>query len=148
MKNHFHILIGILISFSTSVHSASSNTLGAFLGKAYHEEENATLYALEYERRISPHFALGGALEQAKIDNENKNSVVASIFYYPSSHWRFGLGYGIEDTDHGESESILRLSVAYEIHITESISLAPSFSVDQVNGESSNLAGLSASYHF
>ncbi|TQV89560.1 hypothetical protein [Aliikangiella coralliicola] len=148
MKRVIPIFFVVMVSFCASSNSNASNTLGTFLGQTRHSGENRTTYGLEYERLVASNFSVGVAIEQSREGGHDINSLIGNVFYSPATHWRLGIGYGKEDVSGKDAEDIIRFSLAYEIHVTNSISLAPSIAKDRIDGESQTLAGISLSYHF
>ena len=110
------------------------NALGFFVGGATEEagsREAGLAVGIEYERRLSPRFGIGGIVEHTYGDLDVW--VYAVSFAFHSGPWRLYAAPGIEDTHHG-SERMLRLGVEYGIPIG-GWEIAPQFDIDFVDRE-------------
>jgi hypothetical protein len=115
-------------------HSYHRNGIGFFLGAATEEagsRENGVALGIEYERRLSASFGIGGIAEHTYGDLDVW--VYAVSFAYHTGPWRMYAAPGIEDTRHG-SEKMLRLGVEYGIPVGR-WEIAPQFDIDIVDRE-------------
>lgn len=110
------------------------NALGFFVGGATEEagsRESGLALGIEYERRLSPRFGIGGIVEHTYGDLDVW--VYAVSFAYHAGPWRLYAAPGIEDTHHG-SERMLRLGVEYGFPVA-GWEIAPQFDIDFVDRE-------------
>jgi len=117
-----------------SAHGHYDNAIGFFVGGATEEagsRENGVALGVEYERRLSPRFGIGGIVEHTYGDLDVW--VYAVSFAWHAGPWRLYAAPGIEDTHHG-SEKMLRLGVEYGIPVG-GWEIAPQFDVDFVDRE-------------
>ncbi len=115
-----------------SHHSYHKNTMGVFAGITGEDRrERAPTLAIEYERRLNEKFGVGFTLERAFGDLDF-NLYVAGAAYH-SGHWKYFLGAGIEDGEHG-SESLVRVGLERGFEVG-SFEIAPQFAVDFVDGD-------------
>ena len=115
-------------------HGHHANAIGFFVGLATEEagsRENGAAIGIEYERRLSPRFGIGGIVEHTY--GEFDVWVYAVSFAYHGGPWRLYAAPGIEDTHHG-SEKMLRLGVEYGIPVG-GWEIAPQFDIDFVERE-------------
>ena len=111
------------------------HAIGLFLGFAAEESgarEDGVALGIEYERRLSDRFGIGGIVEHTY--GELDVWVYAVSFAYHTGPWRLYAAPGIEDTHHG-SEKMLRIGVEYGLPIGR-WEIAPQFDFDIVDRES------------
>lgn len=132
--------------------SNSSHVLGFFVGatKDAHDETDTT-YGIEYEYKFNYQFGVGAVYETSPdAHHEDGVSVyLASGYWHPYAGWRLGLGAGQEKVhgSHGYTENLVRSSVTYDFHVA-GFGIAPSVSLDRVDGESIVVYGMSFSRGF
>ena len=113
-------------------HAYHKNTIGVFAGITGEDRrERAPTLAIEYERRLNEKFGVGFTLERAFGDLDF-NLYVAGAAYH-SGHWKYFLGAGIEDGEHG-NESLVRVGLERGFKVG-SFEIAPQFAVDFVDGD-------------
>ena len=115
-----------------SHHTYHKNTIGFFAGITGEDRrERAPTLAFEYERRLNEKFGVGFTLERAFGDLDFNIYAVAVAYHL--GLWKYFLGAGIEDGEHG-TESLVRVGLerAFEVG---SFEIAPQFTVDFVDGE-------------
>ncbi len=102
-----------------------------FIGGADEGRDEGLALALEYERRLSPRFGIGGVVEHTYGDLDTW--VYAVPLAYHNGPWKLYAAPGIEDGEHG-SESLIRLGVEYGFH-RGNWEISPQFDIDFVDGE-------------
>lgn len=142
-------------------HHERKNEIALFLGltdEAGHQTEFT--YGLEYERRLTEAFGIGGLVDY--VGGDLRNTVVALVFFWrPGGGWKFLAAPGIElhegrgvvaDEHHGEAvdrddeHPLLRLGAAYDFHLGGGLSLSPALNLDLVNHERVWVYGLNLVY--
>jgi hypothetical protein len=119
--------------------SYHKNTIGFFAGITGEDRrERAPTLAIEYERQLNEKFGVGFTLERAFGDLDF-NVYVAGAAYH-SGAWKYFLGAGIEDGDHG-SESLVRVGLKRASEVG-SFEIAPQFTVDFIDGDSVIVLGV------
>lgn len=126
-----------------------------FLGASTHLDEDDTGFTigLEYARRLSRMWAIGGAVEMASSRIERNIVLGVPVILYP---WR-GLALvampGAEivsaEVEHGdgseeetELEFLGRLGLAYWFEVNEALSVAPAFYADVAGGRCTLVYGV------
>jgi hypothetical protein len=115
-------------------HGHHDNAIGFFVGLATEEagsRENGAAVGIEYERRLSDQFGIGGIVEHTYGDLDVW--VYAVSFAWHAGPWRLYAAPGIEDTHHG-SEGLLRLGIEYGFPVG-GWEIAPQFDIDFVERE-------------
>ena len=110
------------------------HALGFVVGGATEESgsrDDGVAVGVEYERRLTPGFGIGGIVEHTY--GELDVWVYAVSFAFHTGPWRLYAAPGIEDTHHG-SEKMLRLGVEYGIPVGR-WEIAPQFDLDIVDRE-------------
>jgi hypothetical protein len=116
------------------------NVLGVFAGVTHAgRRKNAPALGIEYERRISESFGIGGVAEYTAGDAEVWVALIP--FSYRVHHWKFYVAPGIEDGHHG-TEELVRLGGEYAFHLSGGWEIAPQVNVDIVDGEDVWVFGL------
>ena len=131
------------------------NELSAFLGATNEPGHDAQFtLGLEYERRIGKHFGTGVMLDYA--GSNLRNFVVAvPIFWHPGHSWKILVAPGMElhngtveviphekgdgaegGVDEDEESFLLRIGLAYDLHLGRNFGLAPNINLDLVDGRS------------
>lgn len=109
------------------------NVAGVVLGITHAgRRKNGPALGLEYERRFSDSFGVGGVIEYTGGDADVW--VAAIPFAYHVGHWKFYVAPGVEDGHHG-TEELLRLGGEYAFELSGGWELAPQLNVDFVDGE-------------
>ncbi|MBT1065134.1 hypothetical protein KJY73_16195 [Bowmanella sp. Y26] len=151
---------GMLLASSLSVVSLFSAQLsaseakhypGVFIGALNSGGETELSLGLEYEYRFTPHWGAGLVYEKASEAHhgDGVSATIAALYYHPYAGWRLGAGIGREKVhgDHGHTEDLYRLNVAYDFHLGD-FGVAPTFSVDRVDGHHSRVYGISITKAF
>jgi hypothetical protein len=122
-------------------HEFHRNYLAVFVGITSEDRrESATTFGIEYERRLSERFGIGGLVEHAFGDLDF--TVYAVPFAYHSGPWKLYAAPGIENADHHSgNEFLFRLGVEYGFQVGR-YEVAPQFDVDFVNGEEVLVLGI------
>ncbi len=121
-------------------HAFHRNVIGVFAGvTSESRREEAFTLGIEYERRLSERFGVGGLVERAMGDLEFW--VYAVTFAYHEGPWKFYGGPGIEDSDAHGNEFLFRVGVEYAWEVG-SYEIAPQLDVDFVDGEHELVLGL------
>lgn len=116
------------------------NLVGVVLGITHGgRRKNAPALGLEYERRFSESFGVGGVLEYTGGDAEVW--VAAIPFAYHIGHWKFYVAPGVEDGHHG-TEELVRLGGEYAFELSGGWEVAPQINVDFVDGEDAWVFGV------
>ena len=138
---------------ATDDHGAGEkHIVGLFFGatRDAHHDTDATA-GIEYEYKFTRQFGIGAIWENSPDadDGEGVSVYLASLYWHPHAGWRLGLGAGEEKVhgSHGHTEDLVRASVAYDWHVG-GIMIAPTFSVDLVDSESSEVLGVTFSKAF
>lgn len=146
-------------------HEYHPNEIALFAGitdEEHHDSEFSL--GIEYERRLSQHWGVGGLLEYT---DELRNSILAvPVYWHPGGGWKLVAAPGIErhngrglvatphkaeghsEVDEDETYFLFRLGVAYDIHLGGSWGLAPGVNLDFVEGERVLVYGVSLTYGF
>ncbi|MFT7286653.1 MAG: hypothetical protein ACI87W_000761 [Halieaceae bacterium] len=121
------------------------NVLAVFTGIT-HEGRNEDELALgiEYERRLSESFGIGGLLEHTF--GELDFWVYAVPFAFHSGPWKLYVAPGIEEKD-GERDELLRVGVEYGFEVG-GWEIAPQFDIDFVDGEEVIVLGVTFGWGF
>lgn len=109
------------------------NLLAAFVGVAVDDRrDNGLALGIEYEKRFSETFGVGGVAEYTFGDFDVW--VFAVPFAYHMDRWKFYVAPGIEDSDHHGNEFLMRFGVEYGFE-AGSWEVSPQLDVDIVDGD-------------
>jgi hypothetical protein len=120
----------------------------------------------EYEYRFAPRWGIGGLFDYA--GGELRNTVLGiPVYWHPGGGWKLIAAPGLEHHNgrngesgahaksdaHGEADKdetyfLIRLGVAYDIHIGSRYGLAPAINLDLVNNEEVWVYGLNFAVKF
>ena len=137
-------------------HHLNHHIVGVFNGITDTEDTSETGYGLEYEYRYNHRWGLGVVWEKTQDGyddhhghRENLSVTLASAYYHINA-WRLGLGAGQERVhgDHPHTESLIRASVAYDIHLTEKFGVAPIVNLDRVDNHNVYVYGMTFNIGF
>lgn len=124
---------------------------GIFVGATHADSQTELTLGIEYEYKFNDIFGIGGLYEKTNNAHHGDGVSVklASLYYHPNKHWRFGLGAGEERIggDHPHTETLYRISAAYDIHFNE-FGLAPTFAVDFIDDDEAYVFGISITRPF
>jgi hypothetical protein len=125
--------------------AVEKNVIALFAGVTFkgHREDEPAL-GIEYERRLSESFGIGGILEYT--DGEHDFWVYAVPVAYHNGPWKLYVAPGIEEKD-DKSEPLLRLGVEYGFEVGD-WEISPQFDVDFVNGEQVIILGVTFGWGF
>ncbi|WP_229160334.1 porin family protein [Fluctibacter halophilus] len=139
-----------LLTFSVSAQTAR-HVLGVFAGATHFDSETNSTFGIEYEYRINPQWGMGAVYERTPDAHHHDGVTVAlaSAFYHPDQHWRFGVGVGEERVGggHPHSETLYRISGNYDFHFDQ-FGVAPTLAVDVIDGDTAYVAGIAFTYAF
>jgi hypothetical protein len=107
------------------------------------ESEDAFTVGVDYEYRVSPPFGVGGLVEYAAGDLET-TILAGALFIHPVGGLKFVLAPGVEH-EGDENEFLFRAGVYYDFFFGN-FSIAPTISVDFVDGEEDLVYGISLGY--
>jgi hypothetical protein len=123
------------------------NYLAVFVGVTDEDRrERASTLGIEYERRLSESFGIGGIIEHAYGDLDF--TIYAIPFAYHSGRWKWYVAPGIENPDKKPgTEFLLRVGLEYFFKVG-AYEMAPQFDVDFVDGETVLVLGLTVGRGF
>jgi len=145
----------IVLLFNANVYAADKKQdkkhhIGAFIG-VLDNSETDTVVGIEYEFKFDKNWGAGVVYEDANNahNGAGSSSAIGSVYYHPAAGWRFGVGAGSEKIGGpiSNTETLYRVGVAYEFNVG-GVGIAPSFSVDKVDGETANVYGVAVVYSF
>jgi len=145
-------------------HGYHPNEVALFAGVT-DEEDHGSEFTLgvDYERRLSQHWGIGGLIDWAGGDLRNTVFAVP-VFWHPGGNWKLigapGIEYhngrgdvvtphkseGHDEVDEDETNFLIRFGVAYDIHLGGSWGLAPALNIDLVDSERVWVYGLDLTY--
>lgn len=146
-------LVTFAMAMSTNVVKAADaeNHLGAIVGTVNSSKASVTFSGLEYQRNLTKDFAIGIGYERlGTLDPSDKKEIVAfSGFWYPIKYLKIGLGVGKEKVSgkHNHSDKLSRFTLSYE-HPVDSISIAPTLTIDRIKGHNYIATGIAFSIGF
>jgi hypothetical protein len=153
-------LIASLFTPSTyaanSAHGFKQNVVGIFAGITDGTTATEPTFGVEYEFRFTKEIGVGAVWEKTPEGHDDHHGHFDDIsVYLVSAYWhisavRLGLGVGEEKVHgaHSHKEDLIRLSAAYDFHLTDSIGVAPTFNLDRVNGHNISVYGVVLNYAF
>jgi len=117
------------------------NELGVYLGVTSSGDDEGVSLGIDYERRLSLRFGIGGVVEYTGADFR-EGLVAASFDWHP---WRelklfAAPGVAIETAEHS-SEALLRLSGEYAFVVGRGFEVAPGIAFDFTDTENSVVIG-------
>ena len=118
---------------------------GIFVGGTHIDSETDFTFGFEYEYKFNKQWGLGAVYERTN-DAHHGDGVgvwVASLYYHPSYNIRLGIGAGEEKVGggHPHTESLIRVSAAYDFHIGN-YGVAPTIAADFVDGNEAIVFGV------
>jgi hypothetical protein len=120
-------------SESQHEHEELKNAFGVFVGFTHEgRRDNEPALGLEYTRRLSESFSIGGTLEYTFGDGDFLVALVPVSYYY--GQWKFSVAPGVEDSEHG-TEALLRFGLGYLFELESEWEINPQLNVDLVDGE-------------
>ena len=121
-------------------HSFHPNVIGLFLGSTGEDRRDSDFtFGIEYERRISESFGVGGVIERAFGDHDFW--VFAVPFAYHTGAWKWYVAPGMENKDDHKNEFLVRIGLEYAFEVGE-YELSPQVDVDFVDGEQEYVIGV------
>jgi hypothetical protein len=115
------------------------NLLAGFVGVALEDRrDNGLAVGIEYERRISERFGVGGLAEYTFGDFDV--TVYAVPFAFHLGRWKLYGAPGIEDGQHG-TEALLRIGAEYGFQVG-SWEISPQVDLDFVDGDQIFVTGV------
>ncbi|WP_102796879.1 hypothetical protein [Bowmanella denitrificans] len=149
----FQLILPILAcQLGSSLQAAEAKHYpGIFIGVLNAAGETDLSLGLEYEFRFSKQWGAGLVYEKASDTHhgDGVSATIAALYYHPYAGWRVGAGVGREKIHghHGHSEDLYRLNLAYDFHFG-GFGVAPTFSIDRVDGHHSRVYGISITKAF
>ncbi len=141
----FRVLIAVFLLLPlTSVFAEESkegkNHLGVFVGLTEEDRrEKAPTLAIEYARRLSEPFSIGGMAEFAFGD---ANFLILAVpFNLHLNKWKLYVAPGVEIEEDGDEKYLTRLGIEYGFEVGN-IEIAPTFNVDFVDDDSVMVVGV------
>jgi hypothetical protein len=140
------------------------NDFGVFLGvtdEKGHDLEFTT--GLDYERRFSKHWGVGGLVDYAGGDL--RNTVLAvPVYWHPGGGWKLSAAPGVEfhngrgdgepvlaeeavgEVDEDETHFLFRVGVGYHVHVSDHWGVVPTVNLDFVDREEVWVYGIGVAY--
>lgn len=135
----------VLTSANINAEDVKHHYPGIFIGVTDSDNETEFTFGLEYEYRFDKHWGVGATYEEINEAHHGDGVTVklASLFYHPDNHWRFGLGRGKEKIGgaHPHSEDLTRVSACYDFHVGR-FGIAPTFAVDFIDDREAYVLGV------
>jgi len=126
------------------------NHFGLFAGGATRFEEGEKLHGfavgMEYERRISVHWGVGGLAEALAGGEGRALALVIPMSWHPWRGLRLAAGPGIE-VNEGSAEFLGRISAGYDFEVRR-LSIAPEISADFGRGVQTLTYGITLGLRF
>ncbi len=148
------LLFGVMMPFSAANAAdgeLKQHVLGAFGGFTDAEGETNFSFGFEYEYRFNKTFGAGFLIEHTPGAHHDDGATIymGQVHLHPWQELRLSVGYGKEDIHHEgtHSENVWRFGVAYDFH-TKYFGIAPSFSIDRINGHSTKVFGVALTKAF
>jgi hypothetical protein len=119
------------------------NDLGLFLGDTYADGEHGFSVGLDYERRLSRRFGIGGVIEYTGSDLRDGIAAV-SVNWHPWKELKLLAAPGVEvEREDGSDGFLFRIGAEYGFGIGKGFEIAPALNFDFTSDESSVVYGLS-----
>jgi len=115
------------------------NELGIYLGVSESGGDEGFSVGIDYERRLSLRFGVGGTIEHTGADFR-ENIIVVSFDWHPWKELKLFAAPGLEIED-GENGALLRLGIEYGIGIGKGFSIAPGVAYDITEDEDTTVIG-------
>lgn len=130
-------------------HHASRHVVAAFVGVTDPDDAPAeTTLGLEYEYRLSGNWGAGLIAERTDEAHHGYGATVGvALVHYHFDNLRVSAGFGKEWVDDHGSEWLQRIGLAYDIELGP-VALAPTISLDFIDGEQVPVYGLAVLKHF
>lgn len=152
----------VTLLFSSSIlaagagHEFNQHVIGVFAGMTVGTTATEATFGVEYEFRLTKEIGFGAVWEKTPEGHDDHHGHFDDVsVYLVSAYWhlnalRLGLGVGEEKVHsaHSHKEDLIRLSVAYDFHLTDNIGVAPTFNLDRVNGHNISVYGVVLNYAF
>ena len=141
------VLLQPLQASEAAHHDAGSakHYLGIFIGILDVDGETDTTLGIEYEYKFTPAWGVGLVYEDASNAHhgDGVSSTIAALYFHPHAGWRLAAGLGREKVggDHGHTEDLARIGVAYDFHVG-GFGVAPTLNFDRVDGETAKVYGI------
>lgn len=143
------------------------NAIGLFIGGTDAGGREFTV-GLEYERRLTKLFGIGGVIEYTKkgergrereieVEGEEVSilekadgvaTFVGLVHVHPIWGLRLSAGGGFEQAREEDDQGLWRLGAAYDFEIGNDFAIAPGYAVDWINGKRNYVYGVTLSRHF
>ncbi len=124
---------------------------GVFIGVTHIDNEAEFTFGVEYEYKLDKQWGLGLIYERTNNAHHGDGVSVslASAYFHPNKSIRLGVGIGEERVggSHSHSDTLYRLSAAYDFHIGE-FGIAPAIAVDFVNDQEALVIGFAVTRPF
>jgi hypothetical protein len=123
--------------------SFKRNVVELFGGATFNDGETDGSLGLNYERRVTEKFGIGGLIEYT----HGREWIFAVPFSWRiTESWKVLVAPGWEHEE-GENTYLTRLGTSYEFEIGE-MTLAPEINFDFVDGDTAIVAGISLGFDF
>ena len=132
---------------NTSAEEESRNELGWFLGAAFSEGESAASIGIDYERRLSRRFGVGGLAEYTGGDF--RDGILGVPFtWHVRRELKVYAAAGMEFDRGGEDFFLIRLGAGYGFDLGKGLEVAPAVNIDFTSEETTLVLGASLAWGF
>ena len=157
MKRNRHtpccIVLATLIALGSQVALAEDewaeegrNEIGIYLGVTESGGDEGFSVGIDYERRLSLRFGVGGVVEHTGADFR-ENILAVSFIWHPWKELKLFAAPGLEIED-GETGALLRLGLEYGFSIGKGFEISPGVAFDFTEGEDATIIGAVVSKKF
>lgn len=123
------------------------HALGVFAGERKADHESEMIYGVEYEYRINKHWGVGLSYEDSQDAHhgDGVDAILGMAYLHPWKGLRIGVGVGEESVGgyHPHDETVYRLGVGYEFHVTHNFGVGVAYNRDFVNSDHVDVYGVS-----
>ncbi|WP_026374914.1 hypothetical protein [Aestuariibacter salexigens] len=145
------VFVTCLLALPTTVSAAQGKKHfpGIFIGNTHFDGEDNFTLGLEYEYRFTPKWGLELIYERINDAHHGDGAtvVVAQAMYHPVAQLRMGFGLGQERLGgaYQKNKQLYRATIAYDFLVGD-IEIAPTISLDHIDGENAVVAGIAFIY--
>ena len=136
-------LLALARSAAAEEETFKRNGIELFGGATFNESETNASFGLNYERRVTEKFGIGGLVEYT---NGREWIYAVPFSWRITDLWKVIVAPGWEHEE-GENTYLTRIGTSYEFEIGE-MTLAPEINFDFVDGDTAIVAGVSLGWAF